>query len=130
SSATFGPPIPVASAGNACTLPPPTSPGEPPPPPPNPDVALLDKDAISYDPVTRTLAVSCTRFSLVGSGLGQIEVVRARVPLTPERLSARRFRAPVVVWPEERFCDPGVVPSEAARCGAENEGAYVAVAPG
>jgi hypothetical protein len=129
SSATFGPPIPIAAAGNACALPPPPFPGDPPPPPPDPNTALLDKDAMSYDPLSRTLAISYTRFGFVGSGLGQIELVRARVPAVAERLSAKSFGPPVVVWPEEQFCDPGVMPSEAARCGAENQGAYVSAGP-
>jgi hypothetical protein len=130
SSATFGPPIPAAPAGNACALPPPPELGGPPPAPPDPTIAFIDKSWMSYDPGSRTLAISYTRFSFAGSGTGQVEVVRAHVPKVPEQLGPRSFGAPIVVWPEEPFCDPGVVPSEAARCGAANTGAYVAVGPG
>jgi len=100
---------------------------------PNPNLALLDKEAISYDPTSRTLSVSYTRFffGVAGqSGLGQVEVARAHVPADPMTLGRRAFGTPIVVWNEEPFCPPGVTASEGTQCGAENEGAYVSVAPG
>jgi hypothetical protein len=85
---------------------------------PDPDLAFLDKEWLSYDPSSRQLAMSYTRFYFGfngQSGNGQIELVRARVPANPARLSARAWTPPVRVWPEER----DVV----------NTGAYVSVAP-
>ena len=101
----FSEPIVVAFAGNLCGNFQKT-------------VALLDKDFMSWDQSTRTLAVSYTRFFLSGPhfGTGQIELVRAHVPTDLSTLSSHSFSRPVVVWPEE----PNV----------ENEGAYVALAPG
>jgi hypothetical protein len=116
SSASFSAPVPVAEAGDACT---------------DPASAALDKPWLSYDPTSRTLAVSYTRFggSLTSTGLGQIEVVRAKLPSDPRRLRPGGFSAPRVIWPEEPICD-GVPSSESTRCGAMNEGAYVTEVPG
>jgi hypothetical protein len=134
-SVRFSAPIEVARPGNVCRLQ-----GDRPPP----NLAILDKDWVSYDPSSRTLAVSFTRFYLISgfdcspsgcrplghSGNGQIEIVRAHVPSDPATLAGTTFGKPVVVWPEEPFCPAGTASSEIAKCGAENEGAYVAVAPG
>jgi hypothetical protein len=119
----FGDPVRVSDAGNLCSLFGPN---------PDPNVAFLDKDAISYDPTSRTLAVSFTRFFLgVGgqSGNGEIDVARAHLRTDPANLHPNDFDT-VAVWPEEPFCPSGVVSSEGARCGAEDEGAYVSVASG
>jgi hypothetical protein len=91
-------------------------------------ISLIDKEYLSYDPTSRTLAMSYTRFYLSRgySGLGQIEVKRATVPTDPAALSATDFVSPVVVWPEERYCNNG---SEGRKCGAVNAGSYPAVAP-
>jgi hypothetical protein len=123
SAATFTAPVVVAPAGNLCDLLSTTPP---------PDISLLDKDFLSYDPASRTLAVSYTRFFLTGihSGLGQIEVARAHIPATPTALSAASFGTPITVWPEEQFCPAGTPSSERTQCGADNQGAYPAVAPG
>jgi len=94
-------------------------------------VSLLDKEFLSYDPLTRTLAMSYTRFYLDGrhSGNGQIEVVRGTVPSDPRALSETDFAKRVVIWDEEPYCDFPELPSEATQCGAINGGAYPAVAP-
>jgi hypothetical protein len=63
-------------------------------------------------------------------GLGQIEVARAHIPATPTAPSAASFGTPITVWPEERFCPAGTPSSERTQCGADNQGAYPAVAPG
>jgi hypothetical protein len=76
--------------------------------------AFLDKDFMSYDPHTRTLAVSYTRFTFYGYGTGQIEVVKAHLPTSVAELSSGDFSTPIVVWPEE----PDY----------ENEGSYPVVA--
>lgn len=91
---------------------------------------VLDKEFLEYDPTSRTLALSYTRFFLSGrhSGLGQIEVVRAAVPADPVLLSEADFTPRVVVWPEEDYC-PGFSATPADRCGALNQGAYPAVSP-
>jgi hypothetical protein len=94
----FTNPIIAASAGNICSA---------------SATAFLDKDFMRYEPRTRTLAISYTRFTFAGFGSGQIEVVKAHVPTVASSLSSASFSAPIVVWPEE----PGV----------ENEGAYPAV---
>jgi hypothetical protein len=123
STVTFGNPVRVSDAGNLCSLF-----GSN----PDPNVAFLDKDAIAYDPTSRTLAVSFTRFFLgVGgqSGNGEIDVARAHLRSDPANLHPNDFNT-AVVWSEEPFCTSGVVSSEAARCGAEDEGAYVSVASG
>ncbi len=100
-SVEFTNPIIVASGGDLCTFPGAT--------------AFLDKDFMSYDPQTRTLAVSYTRFTFFpGLGTGQIEVVKAHLPHYVAQLSSADFSAPIVVWPEE----PNV----------ENEGSYPVVA--
>jgi hypothetical protein len=92
---TFSDPIIVSTGGDYCSAGGPT--------------AFLDKDFMSYDPKTRTLAVTYARFSF-SVGTGQIEVVTAHVPPSPPFLSSADFSAPIVVWPEEPF--------------TENEGAY------
>jgi hypothetical protein len=121
--ATFTPPVVVAQAGNLCAL----LTNNPPP-----NIATLDKDFLSYDPASRTLAVSYTRFYITGthSGLGQIEVARAHVPVSPTALSAASFGTPITVWPEEQGCAAGAPSSEHTQCGAANQGAYPTVAPG
>jgi hypothetical protein len=133
-TASFTAPVSISNPGDLCTL---FGPGPP------PDLSSLDKDWISYDPSTRTLAVSYTRFFFPvfvcdpngctqqgHSGNGQIEVARAHVPAAPTALSAANFGRPIVVWPEEQLCASGVPSSEQTRCGAVNQGAYVAVAGG
>jgi hypothetical protein len=108
---SFTQPIVAVAGGNLCDL---FSPNPPPP-----DFAQPDKDWLSYDAKTRTLAMSYTRFFFGfggQSGLGQIEVVRAHVPANPATLSSAAFSAPIVVWPEE--------PTDV------NTGAYVSLAPG
>jgi len=99
-SVQFTNPIIAATGGDYCSAEGPT--------------AFLDKDFMRYDPATRTLALSYTRFTFYGLGTGQIEVVKAHVPLSPPFLSSAAFSDPIVVWPEE----PNV----------ENEGAYLALA--
>jgi hypothetical protein len=96
----FGNPVVAASGGDACS--------------PAGQTAFLDKDFLSYDPKTRTLAVTYTRFNFYSFGTGQPEVVTAHVPPSPPFLSSADFSAPVVIWPEE----PNV----------ENEGVYPALA--
>ena len=107
---TFTNPIVAVPGGNLCELL--QSPN------PAPDIALLDKEWLSYDPASRTLAVSYARIFLTGarSGNGQVELARAHVPANPAALTSAAFGNPVVVWPEE----PTVI----------NTGAYVAAAPG
>lgn len=96
----FTNPIVAATGGDTCS-----SAGQ---------TAFLDKDFMSYDPKTRTLAVTYTRFSFFGFGTGQPEVVTAQIPISPPLLSSANFSAPVVIWPEESV--------------DENEGAYPALA--
>ena len=123
STVHFGDPVRVSDAGNLCSLFGPH---------PDPDVAFLDKEALAYDPASRTLAVSFTRFFLgVGgqSGNGEIDIARAHLRPDPANLHPNDF-ATAVVWPEEPFCPVGVPSSETNRCGAEDEGAYVSVASG
>jgi hypothetical protein len=133
----FSAPIPVAIPGDLCTTGTPDQPA---------DLGTLDKDWVAYDSTSRTLAVSYTRFYfpppfICGSngctqdpnghtGNGQIEVVRAMVPANPATLTAAAFTAPAVIWPEEPNCPTGTPSSEQARCGAVDQGAYAAVAPG
>jgi hypothetical protein len=95
----FTNPIIAANGGNACS----SSGG----------TAFLDKDFMRYEPITRTLAISYTRFSFTGFGTGQIEVVKAHVPTIASALTSASFSAPIVVWPEES--------------NVENEGAYPVV---
>jgi hypothetical protein len=96
----FSNPIVVATGGDYCTFPGPT--------------AELDKDFMRFDEKTRTLALTYTRFNFFTGGAGQIELVTAKVPLSPPYLSSANFSPPIVVWPEE--------------FGVENEGAYPALA--
>jgi hypothetical protein len=118
-SASFSRPIPVAEASDACDENAPT-------------IDLLDKDWVAYDPQSRTLALSYTRFVLSqdAQSLGQVEVARAKVPLNPLQLRSGDFSAPEVVWPDEPPCPPGTPSSESTRCGAVNTGAYVTLAAG
>ena len=119
SSMSFADPVQPVESGNLCGRRPPRSAG------------LLDKEFVAYDPVSRTIAISYTRYFFFGkhSGLGQIEVVIATVPSDPTQLSADDFRR-VRVWEEEGFCNfPDELPSEATQCNAQNAGAYPAVAP-
>jgi hypothetical protein len=119
---TFGHPVVAAQAGNLCSRRrhPPRK------------LSLLDKDWVSFDQASRTLVVAYIRFFLTRhhSGLGQVEMVRAHVPLDPSTLSSADFGPPIVVWKEERNCRRGTVSSEERRCGAVNEGPYPVVAPG
>ena len=135
--ARFTAPIPVALPGDLCTLDTPDQPL---------GLSTLDKDWVSYDPASRTLAVSYTRFYFPPpficdpngctqdpgghSGNGQIEVAHTTMPSNPMALSAAAFRTPVSVWPEEATCPDGTPSSEQSRCGAVNQGAYVAVGAG
>lgn len=89
----FTNPIPAAFGGDACRRPAAS------------DLALLDKPWLAYDPVTRTLALSYTRFFTGAggqSGDGQIEVVRAIVPPVPRQLGSSDFSRPLLIWPEEQ----------------------------
>jgi hypothetical protein len=117
--ASFTAPVPAAEAGNICDE-------------TDPTVAVLDKHWLAYDPQSRTLALSYTRFSLSPdtSGFGQVEVVRARVPANPMQLRSAAFSPPKVLWPEERFCPQGTPSSEQTQCGTVNTGAYLTLAPG
>lgn len=135
--ASFTAPVPVTLPGDLCTAGTAAQPG---------DLGTLDKNWLSYDPASRTVAVSYTRFyfppplicdptgcvqdAAGHTGNGQIEVVRGRVPANPASLTAAQFSKPVVVWPEELYCPVGTPSSEQARCGAVDQGAYAAVAPG
>jgi hypothetical protein len=97
---TFSHPVIASTGGDLCSVEGPT--------------AFLDKDFMRYDPATRTLALSYSRFGFFTSGLGQIEVVTAKVPASPPLLSSANFSSPTVVWPEEQF--------------VENEGSYLTLA--
>jgi len=135
--ATFTSPVPVAQPGDLCTLGTPRQ---------SKQLSVLDKDWVSYDPSSRTLAVSYTRLFFPpepvcgptscttppGShtGTGQIETIRAHVPLNPAALNTASMTKPMVVWGEEPACPRRTPSSEKARCGAVDQGAYVAVAPG
>jgi hypothetical protein len=114
-AAGLGPPVVAADGGDLCLLRN-NDPSDDPP-----DLAMLDKEWLSYDPVTRSLAMSYTRDFFIGttgghSGNGQVELVQASVPNDPTTLSASSWSAPITVWPEE----PNTV----------NAGAYVSLAPG
>ncbi len=119
-SVGFGDPVVPIDSGNICAR-------------RGRHVSMLDKEFIAYDPTTRTLAMSYTRFKFGrhSSGLGQVEVVRATVPTNPAALSAADFSAPIVLWKEEPYCDIEAtpVPTPADRCSATNTGAYPTVAP-
>lgn len=120
-SVSFTNPIKAARGGDVCKLFTPPTPS---------DIALLDKEFLSYDPASRTLAMSYTRFFLGLGGqsqLGQIEVVRAKVPADPGSLTSGDFGKPIVVWGEESICTDS---SATKQCGAFNTGAYPSVAPG
>jgi hypothetical protein len=108
-SAALGLPVVVADGGNACPL-------FDEDPKPAPNLAILDKEWLSYDQTSRTLAMSYTRFFMAGghSGAGQIEMVRAHLPAKPGLLTSRAWSKPITVWPEE----PTTV----------NQGSYVSVA--
>jgi hypothetical protein len=111
--ASLGLPVVAADGGDICPL----FNDDPNDDPLN--LALLDKEWLSYDPASRRLGMSYTRFFFgIGgqSGAGQVELVRARVPGDPRSLSAASWESPVTVWPEER--------------NTANTGAYVAMAPG
>jgi hypothetical protein len=104
----MGKPVMTSKSGNVCKLF-----GNHPPP----NIALLDKDFLAWDPSSRTLAMTFTRFFLSGNhtGLGQVNLARAHVPVDATKLKSSDFHT-AVVWPEEQT--------------AENEGAYPALAPG
>jgi hypothetical protein len=108
-SAALGLPVVVADGGNACPL-------FDEKPKPAPNLAFLDKEWLSYDRTSRTLAMSYTRFFMAGghSGAGQIEMVRAHLPAEPGRLTSNGWSKPIIVWPEE----PTTV----------NQGSYVSLA--
>ena len=90
---TFTRPVLVAHPGNLCTL---FSSGTPPR-----NLALLDKDWISWDQSSRTLVVSYSRIFLNrGTGAGQIEIKRVRVPANPTTISPADVGTPIVVAPE------------------------------
>jgi hypothetical protein len=112
-SVQFTNPIVVASGGDACAT------GQ---------TAFLDKDFMSYDPKTRTLAVSYGRFTfLPGFGTGQPEVVTAQVPVSPPLLTSANFSAPVIVWPEEpNYENEGTYPALAFNASTGMEDIYVA----
>src|SRR4051794_5828918 len=118
-SATFTRPIPVAEASDACDM-------------NAPSLDLLDKDWIAYDAQSRTLALSYTRVVLSqdAQSLGQVEVVRAKVPANPGQLQSGAVSTPEVGRPTEPGCPPGTPSSESTRCGAVNTGAYVTLAAG
>jgi hypothetical protein len=135
--ASFTAPVPVSLPGDLCTIDTAQQPA---------GLATLDKDWVSYDPASRTVAVSYTRLYFPPpficdptgctqdpgghTGNGQIEVVRAKLPANPASLTAAAFAKPVVVWSEEPNCPAGTPSSEQSRCGAVDQGAYAAVAPG
>jgi hypothetical protein len=81
-------------------------------------LAMLDKPWMSFDPKSRTLMLSYTRFFVRFPffGTGQIEMVRASVPGDPAALTSSDFSAQIVVRPEER--------------GVTNQGSYIVAAPG
>jgi hypothetical protein len=94
---SFSEPVVVASGGDYCGLI--NDPDNPPP-----DLAQPDKEWLAYDPATRTVAVSYTRFYFGDagqSGDGQVELVRAHLPASARTLSSADFAGPTVVWPEE-----------------------------
>jgi hypothetical protein len=112
-AASFGLPVVAADGGDVCPL----LNDDPKDDPPN--TAFLDKEWLSYDTVSRRIAMSYTRlfFGIGGqSGAGQVELVRARVPSNPAALTAASWQPPVTVWPEERT--------------TLNTGAYVSLARG
>jgi hypothetical protein len=112
-AASFGLPVVAANGGDECPL----FNDDPNDDPPN--LAFLDKEWLSYDKVSRRLAMSYGAFFFGfggQSGQGQIQLVRARVPADPRTLSAASWSAPVTVWPEEQT--------------VENAGAYVSLAAG
>ena len=112
-AASFGLPVVAANGGDECLL----FNDDPNDDPPN--LAFLDKEWLSYDKVSRRLAMSYGAFFFGfggQSGQGQIQLVRARVPGDPRTLSAASWSAPVTVWPEEQT--------------VENAGAYVSLAAG
>jgi len=107
-AASLGLPVISADGGDLCALVGPNPPL---------DLAMLDKEWLSYDTTTRTLAMSYTRFFFGfggQSGAGQIEMVRAQLPADPRALTAANWSAPITVWPEE--------------FNTLNTGAYVSVA--
>lgn len=89
---------------------------------------FLDKPFMAYDPNTRTLAMSYTRFGFdppEECGNGQIEVVKARVPANPSNLRHADFNGPFVIQPEEAPPDCNFFSQRAI----VNQGSYPAVAP-
>jgi len=110
---SLGLPVVAADGGDLCPL----LNDDPEDDPPN--TAFIDKEWLSYDSVSRRLAMSYTRFFFGfggQSGTGQVELVRAWVPSDPRALTPASWSAPITVWPEE----PDTL----------NSGAYVALAPG
>jgi hypothetical protein len=78
--------------------------------------SFLDKPFLAFDPASRTLALSYTRFSPVHCGTGQIEVLRAHVPADPTTLHT--------------FTRLVVAPEFPCRAQTVLQGSYPAVAPG
>jgi hypothetical protein len=109
----FTNPIIVATGGDACS--------------PGGQTALLDKDFMSYDSKTRTLAVTYSRFTFSGYGTGQPEVVTATVPTSPPLLTSANFSKPVMIWPEESvYENEGVYPALAYDSSTGKDDIYVA----
>lgn len=108
---TLGLPIVTADGGDLCPLLNDSEKDDP------PNLAVPDKEWLSYDKVTRTVVMSYTRFFFgVGgqSGNGQIELVRAHVPTDPRGLTKASWSRRITVWPEEAT--------------VVNQGSYVSVA--
>ncbi len=108
-SLSFTNPIIAANGGGACE-----------------NSAFLDKEFLSYDPVSRTLAMSYTSFIFnppANCDNGEEDLVRATVPADPATLTSADWSAPIVVGPEFggdcQFNDF-----------VAQEGSYPAVAPG
>jgi hypothetical protein len=95
----------------------------------DPNAAFLDKEFMSYDPTTRTLAMSYTRFLPFNypttCGNGQIEVVRATVPPNAATITGSDFSSPIVVQPDSG-CQSSVFASGAYPAVSPNGDIYVA----
>ena len=106
----FSNPIPAVNGGSACSQ----------------QSFFPDRDWLEYDPVSRTLVMSYTRFAFSPPehcGNGQIEMVRAHVPAQPSQLRRSDFSDPIVIQPEEGG-------NCRLRGFVVNQGSFVAVAPG
>jgi len=108
----FTPPIIAATGGDACSV--------------EGQTAYLDKDFMTYDPRTRTLAITYSRFTFNGYGTGQPEVVTAQLPNSPTLLNSGSFSAPVMIWPEESvYENQGVYPALAYNAATGKDDIYV-----